>query len=319
VADGLLTKKQLRSGPFRRLLQNVYADLSLVDDHQQRARAAALLMPPGAAIGGRSAAAWWGAAFSGVDDPVLVVVPRGCPWDGPRGVQVHKTELGPRDLVTVEDGVQITTAARTAWEIATLEPALSAVPLIDGMLSEGMRHNGGLTEAEVVAEFLRRRGQWRSVRAMKLLPLLDGRAMSPPESKVRAVCQLAGLPRPVPQFEIVEGGIFLGRVDLAWPEARLIVEYEGAYHFDEIQIAKDDARYEKLLAAGWRVIRLSSIDLRDLDAVVSRIRTALDEALPGLEPEKVPVLEPEKGGGQPAALPVMFQAARRRAGTATRL
>jgi hypothetical protein len=259
-------------------LQNVYADLSLVDDHQQRARAAALLMPAGAAIGGRSAAAWWGAPFSGVSDPVLVVVPRGCPWDGPRGVQVHKTDLGPRDVVTVEDGLPITTPARTAWDIATLEPLLSAVPLIDGMLLAGEQRDDALTEADLAAEFLSRRGQWRSARALKLLPLIDGRAMSPPESKVRVACHLAGLPHPVPQFEVFDDDLFLGQVDLAWPEAKLIVEYEGAYHFDDRQIVKDDARYAKLVAAGWRVIRLSSIDLRDLDVVVARIRAALDDA-----------------------------------------
>jgi very-short-patch-repair endonuclease len=38
---------------------------------------------------------------------------------------------------------------------------------------------------------------------------------------------------------------------------------------------KDDARYDRLLAAGWRVIRLSSADLRDLGAVVTRIEAAL--------------------------------------------
>jgi hypothetical protein len=278
VAAGVLTRKQLRSGPFRRLLQNVYADLSLVDDHQQRARAAALLMPPRAAIGGRSAAAWWGAPFSGVSDPVLVVVPRGCPWDGPRGVQVHKTDLSPRDVITVEDGLSITTPARTAWDIATLEPILTAVPLIDGMLLAGKQRDDALTEADLVTEFLSRRGQWRSARALKLLPLIDGRAMSPPESKVRVVCHLAGLPHPVPQFEVFDDDVFLGQVDLAWPEVKLIVEYEGAYHFDDRQIVKDDARYAKLVAAGWRVIRLSSIDLRDLDVVVARIRAALDDA-----------------------------------------
>jgi Protein of unknown function (DUF559) len=278
VADGVLTSKQLRSGPFRRLLHNVYADLSMADDHQLRARAAGLLMPPGAAIGGRSAAAWWGAPFSATGDPVLVVVPRGCPWDGPRGVRVHKTELGPHDVMTVEDDVRITTAARTAWEIATLEPVMTAVALIDGMLHEGARIDRGLTEADLVTEFMRRRGQWRSVRAITLLPLVDGRAMSPPESKVRVACQLAGLPPAVPQYEVVEDGVFLGQVDLAWPEAKLIVEYEGAYHFDGLQIPKDDARYERLVAAGWRVIRLSSIDLRDLDAVVTTIRAALETA-----------------------------------------
>lgn len=54
-----------------------------------------------------------------------------------------------------------------------------------------------------------------------------------------------------------------------------MVEYEGAYHFDGVQIVKDDARYARLVAAGWRVLRLSSADLRDLDAVVAPIKDAL--------------------------------------------
>jgi hypothetical protein len=235
-------------------------------------------MPPEAAIGGRSAAAWFGAPFSSTSDLVLVVVPRDCRWKGPRGIQVHRTDLRPHELWTSDDGVRLTSARRTAWEIATLEPVLTAVALLDGMLRDAVLNDGELTEAALVHEFTARRGRWGSRRAQFVLPLVDGRAMSPPESRVRAACSLAGLPHPVPQFEVYQGGVFLGQVDLAWPEAKLIVEYEGAYHFDELQIPRDDRRYERLVAAGWRVIRLSSIDLRDLDRVVDRIRAALAES-----------------------------------------
>ena len=72
--------------------------------------------------------------------------------------------------------------------------------------------------------------------------------------------------------------VFLGVVDLAWPEARVVVEYEGAYHFDGLQIVKDDARYAALTAAGWHVIRVLAADLRDLDSLVSRIASALEVA-----------------------------------------
>jgi hypothetical protein len=276
VAEGLFTRRQLHSGLFRRVLHNVYAEADVAHDHMLKARAAALLMPPQAAIGGRSAAGWFGAPFSVVTDPVLVVVPRGCPWTGPRGVQVHRTDLGRGEIRTSEDGVRLTTVRRTAWDVATLEPTMSAVALLDGMLRNALSNEGELTEAVLAHEFTARRGRWGSRRAQFLLPLVDGRAMSPPESRVRVACHLGGLSHPIPQFEVYENGVFLGQVDLAWPEAKLIVEYEGAYHFDELQIVQDDARYEALVAAGWRVIRLSSVDLRDLDAVVGRIRDALD-------------------------------------------
>ncbi len=272
LAEGLLTRRQL-SGLYRRVLHNVYADPALPDDHQTRARAAALLLPAGAAIGGRSAAAWFGAPFAATSEPVLVVAPRDCVWDGPRGVRVHRTDLRAADLWTTDDGIRLTAVRRTAWDVATLESTGSAVALLDGML-----HAGELTEHALATEVVGRRGQWRSARATRLLPLVDGRAQSPPESRVRVACALAGLPRPVPQYVVVEDGVSLGQVDLAWPEAKLVVEYEGEYHFDEMQIRKDDARYARLAAAGWRVLRLSSFDLRHLDSVVLRVREALEQS-----------------------------------------
>jgi very-short-patch-repair endonuclease len=96
---------------------------------------------------------------------------------------------------------------------------------------------------------------------------------------VRVACAQAGLPAPQPQYVVVEGGEFLGKVDLAWPRERVIVEYEGPHHFEGIQISKDDERYRRLEAAGWRVIRLSAADLRDMEAVVARIARALGGTL----------------------------------------
>jgi Protein of unknown function (DUF559) len=279
VAEGWLTKRQLDSGPFRRVLRNVYTSPDVEVDHRLRAQAAALLMPPEAVIGGRSAAAWFGAPISSPSDPVLVLIPPACRWRGPRGVQVHKSRVPVRERWTDGDGVRLTSAARAAWEIATLETVTTAVTFLDAMVRHSRMSGGDLTEQVLAHDFLGRRGRWGSRKALTVLPLVDGRSMSPPESRLRVACHFAGLPQPVPQFAVVEDGVFLGQVDLAWPEARLVVEYEGEYHFDELQIRKDDARYARLTAAGWRVIRLSSFDLRDLDTVTARIGTALLEGL----------------------------------------
>jgi Protein of unknown function (DUF559) len=277
VAEGWLTKRQLDAGPYRRVLRNVYTSPDVEVDHRLKARAAALLMPSDGVIAGRSAAAWFGAPFSSPSDPVLVVVPRDCRWKGPRGVQVHKSEVRPDEVWVDEDGLRLTSPARTAWEIATLETVTSAVVLLDGMLRQAEESGGELSEALLAHAFWCRRGRWGSRKAGVVLPLLDGRAMSPPESRLRVACHFAGLPEPVPQFSVFVDGVFLGQVDLAWPEARLVVEYEGEYHFEGLQITKDDARYARLTAAGWRVVRLSSFDLRDMDAVVERLRGLLEQ------------------------------------------
>jgi hypothetical protein len=274
VAEGVVTAKQLKSGLYRRLMRDVYADPGLSADHMLFARGAALVMPHDAAIAGRSAAGWYGAPFASSVDSVLVVVPPRSAWRGPRGVLVHRSTLAPGDVVSMNDGdVRVTSAIRTAWDVAALETVPTAVAILDGMVRAGQ-----LDLEAVRRDHAASHRRWRTARVAKVLPLVDGRSASPPESWVRVACATAGLPAPVPQFVVVEAGEFLGCVDLAWPEARLIVEYEGAHHFEGLQIVKDDERYRRLEEAGWRVIRLSAADMRDMQAVVARIARALGGA-----------------------------------------
>lgn len=265
-----MTAKQLKSGLYRRLLRNVYADPAIPAEHRLYARGAALLMPAGAVLGGRSAATWLGAPFASSIEPVLVLVPPASAWRGPTGVRVHRSEVDPADVTVVDHDVPITAPLRTAWDLAALETVPTAVAALDGMVRAGRLDLDALRGVHAAS-----RGRWRGSRVGKVLPLVDGRAMSPPESWVRVACVRAGLPLPVPQFVVEDGYGFHAEVDLAWPEHRLIVEYEGEYHFDGLQIVKDDRRYERLVAAGWRVIRLSAADMRDMNAVVERIRAEL--------------------------------------------
>src|SRR3954469_17189406 len=81
VAEGLLTKKQLRSSIWRRLRQDVYADAALAVTHRLMVSAVGLTLPDGAGFAGRSAATLWG--FTDVaspTDPVEVVLPAGPRW-----------------------------------------------------------------------------------------------------------------------------------------------------------------------------------------------------------------------------------------------
>jgi hypothetical protein len=270
VAEGAVTPRQLKAGLYRRLLRNVYADPRLTPDHQLFARGAALLMPRDAVLGGRSAAAWFGAPFAGAADPVVVLVPPDSAWRGPAGVTVHRTLLEPHEVTVVDEDVRVTRALRSARDVAALEPLLTAVALLDGMVRAGHLDQAALRSLERSA-----RGRWRGTRVARAVPLVDGRSESPPESWVRVACVRAGLPAPVPQYVVLADGEFLGRVDLAWPEYRVIVEYEGPHHFEDLQIRRDDRRYRRLIEAGWLVIRLSAPDLRDLEGVVARIRAAL--------------------------------------------
>jgi very-short-patch-repair endonuclease len=272
IAEGFITRKQLRERSYRRLVQGVYADPSLEFDHRLRCTAVALLLPPGAVIGGQSAAAWHGADFAGAFDPVTVLRPPNVLWKGPREVRVHQTEVDPLD-VEVRDGVPITTARRTAWDVAALESLGTAVAALDAMVRAETLDMHDLTTLLEGGS-----GRWGVAKVRRAYPLVDPRAASSPESRVRVALRMAGLV-PVPQYEVHDRmGRFIARVDLAFPGARLAIEYDGAYHFEENQIVLDDERIHRLERAGWRVIRLSSVDLRDLEGVVRRIREALAHA-----------------------------------------
>lgn len=268
VAAGLLSGQQLRTNGYRRLIHGVYADPSLPMDHRLRCRGVALLLPPGVAIGGLSAADWYGAPVAGTQDPVTVVRPPEVEWKGPRGVRVHRSRLHASDLHSLDD-VPVTSPLRTAWDTAALEPAGTAVAALDAMVRSGTVSTFHLTAMAADGA-----GRWGVTRVRRAVGLVDPRAESPPESRVRVALVVAGL-QPVPQFEVHAAGEFVARVDLAFPDARLAVEYEGAYHFADEQIVRDDARYARLRAAGWRFIRVSAADLRDLDALVARVRAAL--------------------------------------------
>ncbi|MGY1687650.1 endonuclease domain-containing protein [Geodermatophilus sp. SYSU D00867] len=268
ITEGYLTRNQLRTRSYHRLAQNVYADPALPLDHRLRCRGVALLLPADALVGGHSAAAWYGAPFAGVADPVTVVCPEETRWAGPKGVRVHRTVLRRRD-VTTRDDVPMTTALRTAWDVMTLEPLTTAVAALDAMVAA--EH---VTVAGLVALAEAGAGRWGVSRVRRVVPLVDARAESPQESRLWVCLALVGL-APVPQFEVLHHGRFVARVDLAFPEARLAIEYEGAHHFEDNQIPKDDERLDRLRAAGWRVIRVSAADMRDLDGVLARIRAAL--------------------------------------------
>ncbi len=90
---------------------------------------------------------------------------------------------------------------------------------------------------------------------------------------MRVSLRLGGVtPEPTPQFVVRHNGAFVARVDLAWEAIRLALEYDGQWHADRGQLARDRERLRRLHAAGWQVIHVTRNDLRDLDAMVAMIR-----------------------------------------------
>ena len=86
----------------------------------------------------------------------------------------------------------------------------------------------------------------------------------------------SGLPDPVAQFRIVDGGGFVARVDFAWPERKVAVEYDGLWHAETEQFAKDRRRLNRLRAAGWTVVFVTAADLHQPSELIAQIAAALE-------------------------------------------
>lgn len=98
------------------------------------------------------------------------------------------------------------------------------------------------------------------------------------ETRSRLIIVDAGLPEPDLNHIIrAPDGEFVACVDLAYPRARVALEYEGEHHLtDPRQWATDIARYEALAGLGWFVLRITKHDVFDgRSALVRRVRTAL--------------------------------------------
>jgi very-short-patch-repair endonuclease len=86
-----------------------------------------------------------------------------------------------------------------------------------------------------------------------------------------------GLPEPVVNLELHDtDGAFVARVDLAYPDARLALEYEGDIHrTDRVVWQRDIARRERVEDLGWRMVRITAADLTSPADLVHRIRRLL--------------------------------------------
>ena len=92
---------------------------------------------------------------------------------------------------------------------------------------------------------------------------------------VRLLLVDGGLPRPVAQHWVGNR-----RVDLAWPEWKVGVQYDGIQHWDDPrQRTRDidqDVEYRDL---GWRMVRVGADLLRNRQPVIiARIRAELHAA-----------------------------------------
>ena len=233
-----------------------------------RAQVAALVLGATAVLCDRTAAWVLGVdcmAYSELDAPAPLesCVLRGHePTERPEVVG-RTRDLREEDIIVI-GGVRLTSPLRTAADLLCLLPRREALAAADAL----MRAHG-FTVADlrrILVRYFRRRGV---VQARSLAPLVDGRSESAGESWTRLAIIDRGLPTPQPQFWVTVDGIPTYRLDLAYPRARIAVEYDGvAHHTDPLDRRRDEARRAWLCAHGWRVIVVTKESFRDEDLEV---------------------------------------------------
>ncbi|MDN5915969.1 MAG: DUF559 domain-containing protein [Pseudonocardia sp.] len=288
IASGRVTRGVLRGARHQRLFEDIYVDASVTLTPAVWARAAYLLAAAsGGVLAGYSAAELLGASCGPWSAPAEILVAGHV--NGRPGLRVRRGAFSAADVGAV-DGVMTTSPERTAWDLARRLDLVEAVVAVDALAAARRRRPtfvpGPVHGPESVARsrrlslspgfdpaaLFRRRLATPGARGARQLDrvveLADPRAESPPETRLRLLLVMAGLPAPHVQYPLrdVRGDV---RFDLAYPEAKLAIEYDGEEHDD----ALDRARDVHTAALGWHTLRLLKRDLtRTSDRTVAVVR-----------------------------------------------
>ncbi|MQA13805.1 MAG: DUF559 domain-containing protein [Pseudonocardiaceae bacterium] len=180
-----------------------------------------------------------------------------------RGSEAIRAGLVTRDVLRGPRfrklGVDVFAAAELPSNLANRSRGVALRLNGDGVLS-------GYSAAEVLGSGCvpgdpNPRARWRR-RVTGVIDLSDPRAESPMETRSRLVLVLRGLPRPELQFTVYDiDGVFVARVDMAYPRLRLAVEYDGRGHLKQWQQEADAHRANLLDGCDWSVLRFTSTDV----------------------------------------------------------
>ncbi|WP_405102206.1 type IV toxin-antitoxin system AbiEi family antitoxin domain-containing protein [Micromonospora sp. NBC_01412] len=265
-----------RSGRWTRLARGCFAPYGELGPVASRARirAAVASLGPGAFAVLDTALELHGIAGLRRSPAVHVSVPVDQPRPqrpGDPSLVVHQLTMAAGDVVSVA-GIPVTTPLRTVTDVILRQDRYPAVSVLDSAL------NAGLVTAEdlaMVPTLLR--GRRGAVAARGHLGEADGRAQSPLETRSRLRCSDGGVPPDELQLEVRdEDGHLLGIGDLGWRAARLIAEADGGgLHGAPDALFADRRRQNRLVNAGWRILRFTWADTLRPDYIPWTVRQAM--------------------------------------------
>jgi very-short-patch-repair endonuclease/predicted transcriptional regulator of viral defense system len=216
----------------------------------------------------RSAAELWGLLASQRGDIDVTVIGRN-PGTSRAGIRTHRAIRLVRHDVRTKHGIPLTSAARTALDAATvLEPAE-----LERLLATA-RVERLATEREIQKALERCRSHPGAANLKAVLRQAGGPALTRSEAEQLLLRLIRDARLPAPETNAYLHHL---EVDFLWPQQRLVVEVDGfAYHSDRAAFERDRERDAALVAAGFRVIRVTWRQLVDQPlVVVARIASAL--------------------------------------------
>jgi very-short-patch-repair endonuclease len=234
----------VREGWLHRVHRGVYAVGHARLAREGRYMAAVLACGDGAALSHFAAAVLW-EILPERGPRVDVTVPARGGRARHRLVIVHRAALAPSEVATTH-GIPLTTPTRTLIDLADVLPHRQLERAID---------EAAYLRLDLTALRPRpgRRGAGRLARVLGEHDPGSTRTRFDLEERMLALCRRAELPAPD-----VNADVMRYEVDFVWREARLIVETDGwKSHGTRAAFERDRLRDAALVAAGWRVVRIT--------------------------------------------------------------
>jgi hypothetical protein len=263
IARGLVTPDRLRSPIWTRFARDVYVHEEHRDETWARRDALRLITDSRHVACGLSAA-WLHGVWQprpGMPVPIQVSRPPATHGHAVEGHARRRLTLHPegngssnRSDVDVVDGVTVTSALRTCFDLMRDRRLVEAVVVADAFLYLGV------VDQVSLAVYCQERVRWPGVRgARRAGSLASPFARSPGESRLRAVLVLAGFEAPLVNVPVLDAaGRHVATPDLQVRGRRWAwLEYDGSSHESASQHESDVRRENRLAVAagGTPVLR----------------------------------------------------------------
>ncbi len=262
-----ITLSALRGRAWRRLGSQLYCWKGTSGDAWKLLDGCHRMLPHEAVFVGRTAA-WMHRLDFEPANPIEVAVPVESDLRSRAGLHVRHSAVAPSEIVSIR-GLKATVPHRTLLDLCARMPSVEALVGLD--MAIHMR----LTNSEKVHFYAEQVGGRQGARRLRALAEIAAAAESPMETRLRWLLLRASLPTPEVQQDLHDAsGRFVGRADLYYPTARLVIEFDGGNHRE--RLVSDDRRQNLLTSAGFRILRFTSPDVHQRpDMIVMQVRAAL--------------------------------------------